>query len=142
MAWPDGAQALSGSSIRDDPRSPRRLLAGKFGRDPDTRHRNNVLRAIEFIDANLGEHLPLARIAGEAKLSPFHFAHVFKRLVGVAPHQYVMAQRLERAEALLTHSDWPIATIALELGYANQSHFSKAFHRLAGMTPLSCRLRR
>ncbi len=99
-------------------------------------------RALEFIDAHLGERLSLVRMAGEVRLSPFHFAHLFKHEVGVAPHQYVIQRRLERAKVLLVRTNLPIVTIALDLGFANQSHFSEVFHRETGVTPLSFRLRR
>ncbi len=81
-------------------------------------------------------------IADEVRLSPYHFAHVFKRKIGIAPHQYVMQRRLERAEQLLAHTDLPIVAIAVELGYASQSHFSEQFHRETGVTPLNYRLHR
>jgi len=101
-----------------------------------------VQRALEFIDAHLGERLTLMKIAGEVKLSPHHFAHVFKRVIGIAPHQYVLQRRLERAKVLLAHTNLPIVEIATELGFANQSHFSEVFHRETGMTPLRFRLHR
>ena len=97
--------------------------------------------ALQFIDAHLGERLTLAAIADEVKLSPYHFAHTFKRAMGVAPHQYVGRRRLERAKQLLAHTNLPIVAIAVELGFANQSHFSEVFHRATGATPLTYRLR-
>ena len=93
-------------------------------------------------DAHLGERLTLVKIADELHLNPYHFAHVFKRTVGIAPHQYVMQRRMERAKQLLAQTNLPIVMIALELGYASQSHFSEAFHRATGETPLSHRLHR
>jgi AraC family transcriptional regulator len=99
-------------------------------------------QALEFIDAHLGERLTLVKIADEAKLSSYHFAHVFKRLLGIAPHQYVVHRRLERAKEFLLWTDLPIVEIAAKLGFASQSHFSEAFHRETGVTPLTYRLRR
>jgi AraC-like DNA-binding protein len=99
-------------------------------------------QALKFIDAHLGERLTLVKIADEARLSPYHFAHIFKRFTGVAPHQYVMQRRLERAKHLLGDTDLPIADIAAQLGYASQSHFSEAFHHTTGVTPLTYRLHR
>lgn len=91
--------------------------------------------ALTYIEAHLGEHLTLPEIAEAVEVSPYHFAHVFKRHVGVAPHQYVMRRRIERAKDLLLLTDLPIAAIALEVGCANQSHFSDLFHRATGVTP-------
>ena len=111
-------------------------------REGESQFGQGVQQALAFIDAHLGDRLTLVKIADEVKLSPYHFAHVFKRSIGVAPHQYVMRRRLERAKQLLTQTNLPIAEIAAELGYANQSHFSEAFHRDTSITPLSYRLRR
>jgi AraC family transcriptional regulator len=96
-------------------------------------------RALAFIDQHLEEHLTLFDIAEAVGLSPYHFAHLFKRTVGMAPHQYVMRRRLERARELLQSTDLPIAELALRVGFANQSHFSALFHKATGVTPLSYR---
>ncbi|HEX2199929.1 MAG TPA: AraC family transcriptional regulator [Burkholderiales bacterium] len=94
-----------------------------------------VQQAIVFMDRHLSDRLTLPLIAGQLKISPCHFAHEFKRATGVAPHQYLIQRRIERARHLLASSDLPIADIALAVGFANQSHFSALFHRVAGMTP-------
>ena len=73
-------------------------------------------------------------------MSPFHLAHVFKEAMGVAPHQYVVRRRVERAKELLADTDLPIAEIALKVGCASQSHFSALFHRVTGLTPQNYRL--
>jgi len=117
------------------------LRAGKHVGDSGA-HEPGMQQALDFIDANLGERLTLMTIAGELRLSPHHFAHVFKRLIGVAPHKYIMQRRLERARQLLVHTDLPLVAIAMELGYASQSHFSEQFHREVGVTPLTYRLHR
>lgn len=73
-------------------------------------------------------------------MSPFHLAHVFKEAMGVAPHQYVIQRRVERAKQLLAATELPIAEIALAVGCASQSHFSALFHRATGITPQCYRL--
>lgn len=98
-----------------------------------------VRQAQAFIDAHLGERLTLPDIAGLLEMSPYHFAHVFKRATGIAPHQYVIRRRMERGKELLVSTDLPIADIALAVGFANQSHFSAAFHRATGLTPQAYR---
>lgn len=75
-------------------------------------------------------------------MSPYHFVRMFKRWVGLAPHQYVIRRRLERGKELLKGTDLPIAEIALAVGCANQSHFSALFRRATGMTPMSYRQRK
>lgn len=100
---------------------------------------HKVRQALAFIDRNLGDRLTLPQLAGVLAISPYHFAHVFKRAIGVAPHQYVIHRRIDRAKHLLDTTDLPIADIALAVGCANQSHFSALFHRVIGVTPQAYR---
>jgi AraC family transcriptional regulator len=58
---------------------------------------------------------------------------------GVSPHQYVMKARLDRAQEMLAGSDLTIAQVADSLGFASQSHFTRAFRGHAGQTPSSWR---
>ena len=85
-------------------------------REDESQFGHGVQQALEFIDAHLGDRLTLVRIADAVKLSPHHLAHVFKRSTGIAPHQYVMQQRLERAKHLLAQTNLPIVEIATGLG--------------------------
>ena len=101
-----------------------------------------IAQALAFIEEHLDEGLTLPSIAQALTLSPHHFAHVFKRATGVAPHRYVMQRRIEKAKQLLVATDLPIAAIAFEVGCASQSHFSAMFHRATGMTPHAYRLAR
>ena len=101
---------------------------------------HKMQRALAFIDTHLGDDdLTLAHIAEALGISPHHFAHVFRTAVGVAPHQYVIRRRVERAKELLDTTDLPIVEVALSVGCANQSHFSGLFHRVTGLTPHSYR---
>lgn len=60
--------------------------------------------------------------------------------MGIAPYQYVLQQRVERAKELLRkHKEMAIADVALQCGFANQTHFYKHFRKLTGMTPKSYR---
>jgi len=98
-----------------------------------------VQEALAFIDRHLEGDLTLLHIAEALRVSPHHFAHVFRLAVGVAPHQYVIRRRVERAKELLDTTDLPIVEVALAVGCANQSHFSALFHRITGLTPHSYR---
>ena len=101
-----------------------------------------VTEAITFIDRHLDHRLTLPEIAAALGINPYHFAHVFKRSLGIAPHQYVIVRRIERAKVLLAQTRLPIADIALAVGFANQSHFSAHFHRVTGVTPHAYRAAR
>jgi AraC-like DNA-binding protein len=92
-------------------------------------------RVCDYIRAHLGEDLEVGTLAAQAGLSPYHFARAFKESVGVPPHRFLLAQRIERAADLLRHTEQSLASIALTVGFADQSHFSRSFHALAGLTP-------
>ena len=95
---------------------------------------------VDFIDANLGGELSVARLAAQLAMSPFTFSKLFKSTFGVSPHSFVLSRRLARAEALLRGTQ-SLSDIALALGFASQSHFTEAFRRRTGRTPLAARRR-
>jgi AraC family transcriptional regulator len=95
------------------------------------------LRAVtEYIHEHLDAELSLDHLAAVAHMSAYHFARLFKNSTGLPPHQYVIACRVERAKELLRERDvLPLAEVAAETGFANQSHFTRHFKRLVGVTP-------
>lgn len=95
-----------------------------------------VLRRItDYIAAHLDQPLTLAHLAQEAALSEFHFARMFRHSVGMAPHQYVMQQRMNRARDLLSHTPLSLTDIALQCGFHSSSHFSNRFSQAFGLAP-------
>jgi AraC family transcriptional regulator len=101
---------------------------------------NNALRwevrkALEYLHDTFTEEFALERVSAAANLSKYHLDRVFKRATGLRPHAYVAMLRIDRAKNLLTHTSKPIADIALNLGFADQSHFSNVFKQLSGLTP-------
>jgi AraC family transcriptional regulator len=95
------------------------------------------LRAVvEYIHGRLDEELSLDRLAAVAYMSPYHFARLFRNSTGLPPHQYVIARRVERAKELLRERNrLPLAEVAAEVGFTDQSHFTRHFKRLVGVTP-------
>lgn len=87
-----------------------------------------------FIDAHLGDPLPLTRLAALGGLSVWRFATVFRMRTGEPPQRYVLRRRIERAQALLREGV-PPSCVALETGFYDQSHLHRHFKRLCGMTP-------
>lgn len=79
--------------------------------------------------------LTIEELAQQANLSTFHFAKMFRVSMGLPPHGYVAKRRVERAKHLLRVSPSDLAGIALECGYASQSHFTRAFKVETGATP-------
>jgi AraC family transcriptional regulator len=92
-------------------------------------------RVRDYIEAHLDEHLSLTVLADIACLSLYHFSRSFKESIGVGPQRYVMQRRLERAKALRRRTNQPLAGIAREAGFADQSHLNSAFRREIGVTP-------
>ena len=89
---------------------------------------------VRHIGENLNEPLTLSELAALTGLSMWRFATVFRQQVGVAPHRYICRLRLERAQALM-RDGMPAATAASEAGFYDQSHLSRHFKNVFGMTP-------
>lgn len=92
-------------------------------------------RAKEFIEARLDANISLADLARECSLSVAQFARAFKRSTGMAPYQYLTVRRIDRARDLLLYTNLPLADVAACAGFADQSHFTKVFRRIAGFSP-------
>ncbi|TAX84888.1 AraC family transcriptional regulator [Rhizobium leguminosarum] len=89
----------------------------------------------DYIEDNLDTPLSLADLAGLAGLSLSHLKTRFRNSFGMPPHQYVMHRRISRAEALIRSSSLPLSQIALEAGFAHQSHMANSMKRLVGVSP-------
>jgi len=94
-----------------------------------------VKRACERLDANLGGTLALQQIAAEFDLSVSHFSRAFRISTGLPPHQWLLRQRVKAAQQLMTVRDLPLSEIAISVGFANQSHFTKVFSAQVGVSP-------
>jgi len=108
------------------------------GRPPEVRvglSLSRVRRITEFVDHHLEAPLSLQQLAHLANLSVFHFARSFEESTGLSPHQYVLRRRIDRAKQLLAGSSLSLAEIAVRCGFSHQSHFTKAFHQISGVTP-------
>jgi AraC family transcriptional regulator len=96
-------------------------------------------RQLRRVTAHIEEHvdgrLRLAELAAVAGVSASHFKALFKRSTGLPVHQYVVRRRVERARALLLERPTSIADVAVQTGFANQSHLARWMRRVAGVTP-------
>jgi AraC family transcriptional regulator len=128
LAWQLGARYSTSPAVRRS--QPPGLLS----------HRS-LDRIAELVDAELSGPLTLSRLAAEAALSPYHFARAFRASTGLAPHQFVMMRRLERARNLITGTQISVAEIAHAVGFCNLSHFRRVFRRHTGWTPADLRQR-
>jgi AraC-like DNA-binding protein len=91
------------------------------------------------MDVRYREPLDVPTIARAARLSPAHFTREFRRAFGETPHQYLLTRRLERAAALLRHTDDSVADICVAVGLTSIGSFTTSFKRMFGTTPAAYR---
>jgi AraC-like DNA-binding protein len=95
-----------------------------------------TLRRIrDYVDSHLEQNIDLGSLAATAELSLYHFARTFKQSEGTTPHTFVLERRVAKARELLTGTDLPLSEIALLVGFADQSHFTRRFRQTVGVSP-------
>lgn len=104
--------------------------------------RARLQRLTDYIEAHLDQDLSLARLADVANLSASHLKAQFKHAMGLPVHAYVIRRRVERARALLARGELPASQVALEAGFAHQSHMVRSLRRVLGETSASLLRRR
>jgi AraC family transcriptional regulator len=92
-------------------------------------------RTIAYIEANLGSKLAIREMADLVALSKCHFSRAFKLTLGTSPMAYLGVRRVERAKLMMASTGQPLADIALACGFADQSHLSRYFRRIVGVSP-------
>ncbi|MGL5941043.1 MAG: helix-turn-helix domain-containing protein [Waterburya sp.] len=92
-------------------------------------------QTLDYIHAYLDQDLSLKVMAQQIGMSHCYFADQFKQAMRISPHQYVNQQRIEKAKQLLREQGRSLAEIALECGFASQSHLNKVFRKYVGTTP-------
>ncbi|HEY7380424.1 MAG TPA: AraC family transcriptional regulator [Gaiella sp.] len=103
---------------------------------PPARH---LLRAKDLIDARYREPLDVPTLARAARLSPSHFSREFRGAFGETPHQYLLTRRLERAAALLRHTDRSIQDVCFAVGLRSVGSFTTSFGKAYGVSPAAYR---
>lgn len=92
-------------------------------------------RAKEVMAARLASNLTIAQIASECRLSPSHFTRAFRISMGQTPQRHLMQLRVEEAKRHIAQSGLPLSDVALVCGFGDQSHLTRVFRHLVGVTP-------
>ncbi|WP_043161010.1 AraC family transcriptional regulator [Bradyrhizobium sp. Ai1a-2] len=92
-------------------------------------------RACEKLESDLAGKISLEQVAAEFDLSVSHFSRAFRISTGLPPHQWLLRQRVKAAKQLMTVRDLPLSEIAISAGFANQSHFTRVFSSVVGVSP-------
>src|SRR6266508_3870185 len=99
----------------------------------------DLLRVKDLADARYFEPLGVDDLARAAGFSRAHFSREFRRTFGEAPHSYLLTRRLERAAALLRHTDRSVAEICFSVGLQSVGSFTTSFTRTYGRSPTAYR---
>ena len=103
-------------------------------REEGPEERLAIQRVREYLEGNYADSVSLEDLSKVANLSPYYLHRTFTREVGLSPHAFQMQVRIARAKALLNEGK-PLRTVAAETGFSDQSHFTREFKRILGLTP-------
>jgi AraC family transcriptional regulator len=92
-------------------------------------------RALEYIEDNCGSKIGIQEMAECVALSKSHFSRAFRHSLGCSPMAYVVALRVERAKLMMTSTRQRLTEIALACGFSDQSHLTRSFSRIVGLSP-------
>jgi transcriptional regulator GlxA family with amidase domain len=96
---------------------------------------------MEQIAEQFQQPLTLEQLAATYGQNELRFLRDFTHAIGLTPHAYLIEVRLQAARRMIEHTDLPLTTIALEVGFAHQSHMGGAFRKYLAMTPRQYRSR-
>lgn len=95
--------------------------------------------AVRYLEQSYRDNVRLADLADHCGLSSTHLHRLFRRLLRMSPSEYLLALRLQEGRRLLATTDDPLSVIAVDIGFFDQSHFSRRFRKATGMTPTKYR---
>lgn len=104
-------------------------------------HFQELQRVIEYVQTHFVDEITVDGLAEIAGISVPHFNRRFRQLLRLSPMEYVLSLRVQEAQRRLVTTDNSIGEIAVATGFCDQSHFTKRFRKVTGMTPLAYRKR-
>lgn len=119
------------------------LLADTKGlsREGTRRDEQRIAGALRAIGADASTTMGIGDLAREVGMSPYHFLRVFRAVVGMTPHQFILRTRLQNAAIKLRRSSEPVMDVAFDTGFSDLSTFNRRFRSIMGMTPSDYRQR-
>lgn len=90
---------------------------------------------VSYVEGHLGSNLSLFELSAVAGVSASHFKTLFKQSTGLPVHQYVVRRRVEHAVSLISKKSIRLSEVAVQAGFADQSHMARCFRRVLGVTP-------
>lgn len=101
----------------------------------------DLQRAIEYVETHFVDEITAQKLAGLAGMSVPHFNRLFRKLLRLSPMDYVLSLRVQEAQRLLSTTSLSMSDISASVGFYDQSHFTKRFKKITGITPLQYRKR-
>ena len=139
LDWDDAGERIAANELGHAALA--HVLACHAGRAPRADIRGGLApalrrRLVDWLDARLAQPVTVGEMAAFCALSETHFAHAFRASLGVAPHEWIVARRIDRAAALLRSRRMPsLDEVARATGHASASHLVRRFKARWGMTP-------
>jgi AraC-like DNA-binding protein len=103
--------------------------------EPNRQNRLLIEQVKEILELHLIQNVGSIEIAATVGLSPWYLHRLFKRVTGCTLHQYVIERRIEKALQLIANGSQPLKDIAVKAGFADQSHLTRHFKKIVGMSP-------
>jgi len=116
------------------------LLGGTAALAPEEEAAPRWLRRVkERMQEEFGDEIRMRNLASEAGVHPVHLARAFRRSEKLTPGEYLQRVRVRAACHRLHEADYPLVAIAMECGFADQSHFTRVFQKFTKTTPAQFR---